>query len=421
MKNMTVNRSSTAQWSLRRGLGIAFWIVLVAGAATVWFCRVQARNLILAQGVMLNDAPTDDAIDEVINAAQDQQTVLRSLWDTGKIVHREAAIRRLAHLIPAGQAVPAEFESWVVGAAFDPDMDVQEVALGILREHKYSGLAAICVAQLRDCDPEVRLLALNSLKLAGADVGVPSVIPLLEDSDPRVVATALKLLENWTGGTFGVKLVDTAPTENKETGLMEFSDKGRAKAAGGAARAKMWWEEHQRDFPAVHLEAPPSLLTAAKPVPAGDFSISTLDGRRVSLSDLRGKVVLVNFWTTWCTACIGEMPVLVQLQKRHHEQLAILGVSLDGLPVDDDDDGPAGGRLSLNEIHNNVARTAKTRQINYTVLLDEKDKAGARFNGGELPTTVIVDAEGNVRRRFIGPRSLSVFETMIAEASRPLR
>jgi hypothetical protein len=53
-------------------------------------------------------------------------------------------------------------------------------------------------------------------------------------------------------------------------------------------------------------------------------------------------------------------------------------------------------------------------------LLDEKDSAGARFNGGELPTTVIVDAEGNVRRRFIGARSLSVLEAMIVEASRPL-
>ena len=54
-------------------------------------------------------------------------------------------------------------------------------------------------------------------------------------------------------------------------------------------------------------------------------------------------------------------------------------------------------------------------------LLDEKNSAGSRFNGGELPTTVIVDAEGNVRRRFIGARSLSVFEAMISEASRPSR
>ena len=203
--------------------------------ATVWFCRVQARNLILAKGVMLNDAPTDDADDEVIDAAQDRQTVLQSLWNTGKIVHREAAIRRLARLISVGQAVPAQFESWVVGAAFDPDLDVREVALGFCANTEYSGLAAICVAQLRDYDPEVRLLALSGLKQASADVGVPSVISLMEDPDPRVIATGLILLENWTGETFGVKLVDTVPNENKETGLMEFSDKSKAKAGKPSA------------------------------------------------------------------------------------------------------------------------------------------------------------------------------------------
>ena len=53
--------------------------------------------------------------------------------------------------------------------------------------------------------------------------------------------------------------------------------------------------------------------------PAPPAVLVTLDGRRVRLSDFRGKVVLINFWTTWCTACIGEMPELIELQKRHHE------------------------------------------------------------------------------------------------------
>jgi len=85
----------------------------------------------------------------------------------------------------------------------------------------------------------------------------------------------------------------------------------------------------------------------------------------------------------------------------------------------DDNDSHAEEQPSLKEIRQKVARTAKAREINYTILLDEKNDAGGRFNGGELPTTVIVDAEGNVRRRFIGPRSLPVFEAMIAEAGQP--
>ena len=58
----------------------------------------------------------------------------------------------------------------------------------------------------------------------------------------------------------------------------------------------------------------------------------------------------------------------------------------------------------------------KARGINYPILLDERNEVGGRYNGGELPTTVIVDTQGNVRRRFIGARSLPVFEAMITEA-----
>jgi hypothetical protein len=62
----------------------------------------------------------------------------------------------------------------------------------------------------------------------------------------------------------------------------------------------------------------------------------------------------------------------------------------------------------------------RQRGINYTVLLDEKGVVGARFNGGELPTTVIIDAEGYVRRRFIGARNMTTFNAFIAAASQPL-
>jgi hypothetical protein len=62
---------------------------------------------------------------------------------------------------------------------------------------------------------------------------------------------------------------------------------------------------------------------------------------------------------------------------------------------------------ALKKVRNKVARTVKARGINYTILLDEKNEVGGRFNGGELPTTVIVDANGNVRRRFVGARSLA--------------
>jgi thiol-disulfide isomerase/thioredoxin len=419
MNKTTRDQLKTSTSPSRRVIRVVFWILLVAGAVAVWLYRDTLRNFIFTKGVMLNDAPTEEAIEQVLDTATNRQAAIVALWSTKNIVPREAAIRQLAQSIPSGKPIPVQFDSWVLAAALDADMNVRETALGILREHKHPSLGAICVAQLQDSDPEVRRLGLDNLRQVSADVGVPSVIPLLQDPDPQIVATGLKLLENWTGQTFGVKLFETIPKENKETGRMEYGEEGMAKAKVGAKRANSWWAQHMAEFPPAHLQVPASVKAALETIPAGDFSLSTLDGGRVRLSDYRGKVVLINFWTTWCTACIGEMPELIELQKRHHEQLVILGVSLDSVP-DEDDDSHAAEKLSLNEIRKKVARTVNTRRINYTVLLDEKNTAGSRFNGGELPTTVIVDAEGKVRRRFIGARSLSVFEAMIAEASRPI-
>src|SRR4029434_2512844 len=71
--------------------------------------------------------------------------------------------------------------------------------------------------------------------------------------------------------------------------------------------------------------APPASL------PAKDFALKDLAGKPVRFSEFKGKVVLLNFWTTWCTACWTEIPDLIELQRRRPE-LVILGISLDGQP-----------------------------------------------------------------------------------------
>ncbi len=206
---------------------------------------------------------------------------------------------------------------------------------------------------------------------------------------------------------------DVLPVDNATNGLAEFRPESVAGARAGMERAKAWLARHRAEFPPGQAAVPREALAALRPVPAGDFTLPSLDGHSVRLSDFRGKVVVLNFWTTWCTACIGEMPELVELQKRNGDHLAILGTSLDFTPDDDQSEKfPSPG-----EIRAKVARTVRQRGINYTVLLDEKNTVGARFNGGELPTTVIIDASGIVRRRFIGARSMSVFTAFIAAAS----
>ncbi len=126
--------------------------------------------------------------------------------------------------------------------------------------------------------------------------------------------------------------------------------------------------------------------------------------------------MVLNFWTTWCTACIGETPELIKLQKLHPNDVVVLGTSLDFTPDDDAPDQSA----TPDSTKAKVARVARQRGMNYTVLLDETGLAGGLYNGGELPTTIIIDANGFIRRRFVGTRDIAVFEALIAAAARPL-
>ena len=145
------------------------------------------------------------------------------------------------------------------------------------------------------------------------------------------------------------------------------------------------------------------------------------------MNQFRGKVVLLNFWATWCTACLAEIPDLIALQNKLGDQVAIVGVALDGVPdehghVPGEEESATTDRRehSMESARAKVVRAVKARGINYTVLWDPKSSIGAQFNGGELPTTVLIDPRGCVRRRFIGERNLTVFQAMVNEASRPI-
>ena len=416
-----------------RPLRLVLALALVSG---VWLLRQPLRDKIRESVTLANDSPPADVVKEMIAQAENPGVALLAAWASGKIVHREVALSSIRQLVPGNEPLPHNFEPLVLAGALDPDVNVREIALGILRDRKDPALAALAALQLKDPDEQVRLLGLDHLRSAPGSVGVPIVAPMLNDPDIAVLGMSLKLLENWSGQKFGAKLADSVQVENMTTGLQEFQQQGVAKTREAAEKAKAWWAEHQTEFPPVKLEVPAQAYAAKWPVPAADFQLSSLDGQIVRLSELRGKVVLLNFWTTWCPSCVGEMPVLVALKAKYGEKLAILGVSLDFVPdehghigghpsveeqskgVGEDDDKEA-GRTSRKRVRGKVLRTAMARHVNYPILLDEKNEIGGRYNGGELPTTVIVDAQGNVRRRFIGARNMAVFEAMLDEASRP--
>jgi len=396
-------------------------IPLLAVALLACFFRSSLREKLTERAVLGNDSPTPELVADMIHNAADPRSALLRAWNSKKIIQREVAVDEIRRLFARNQPLPWELRSALLAAALDPDGDVRETALGVLQDRNDPALAALVAAQLRDADPELRLLGLHCLKSVPSSMGIPLAAELLDDPDARVAGTSAKLLENSSGGNFGIKLADTVPAENQATGLLEFSAENLAKTKAATGKARAWWQQHQGEYPPPHLEIPAEASAAQIPLPAIDFKLHSLDGKTVRLSDYRGKVVLLNFFTTWCTACRSEIPELIALQKQHWDQLVVIGVSLDSVP---DEDGATGGdsagiKPDTSKIRDKVMRAVSVDGINYPVLLDEHFEVGGSYNGGELPTTVIVDAQGNIRRRFVGARSLPVFEAMIAEALQP--
>jgi thiol-disulfide isomerase/thioredoxin len=427
-----------------RPVRVSFLVAAVLVVLGAGLLSEPIRQWIATRAILANDTPRLETLEEFIANAQDPARTIRVLWDTGKIPHRQVAIRRLVIAENVPSPLPAALESMLVAGALDPDMNVRETALSGLRNHGHPARLALAAAQLADVDPELRLLGLRHFKAADPQPGLPLVIPLLDDPDPRVVGTALKWIERWTGESFDVSLADTVKVHNPRTGEREFQPEQLARIRKGIDQARTWWSEAESDYARVPLQVPAHSWASRPAIPAADFRLPALDGRMVRLSDYRGKVVFLNFWATGCTACLSELPALIALHERHSDWLTILGISLDGVP---DSHGQVGGhdagdeghahdhaghdhghahgrenrRPSLDAIRAKVARSVERHGLPYPILLDPTYLVGGRFNGGELPTNVIIDADGHVQRRFVGARDLAVFDAMVTDAAGPGR
>jgi thiol-disulfide isomerase/thioredoxin len=289
----------------------------------------------------------------------------------------------------------------LLAAARDGDAGLRELALPVLAARKDSALPALIAFQLRDADPDLRLLGLNQLGGVSSNAALPLIAAALDDTNVIVAASAIAALQKISGKDFGVHVAKVLGEKAPPEAIREFEAQRK--------EARDWISQHQTVAAARtnSIELPPFPEAA---VVAG-FKLRDINGNAVRLSDFRGKIVLLNFWTTWCTACQGEFAALNELQKKHPNDLVVVGISLDSNSDAGAEDG-AGAKGTT--VEQRVARTIKARGIQYRILLDPESSVGARFNGGELPTNVLIDKQGRFARRFIGPRSAEVFEGMLA-------
>ena len=137
---------------------------------------------------------------------------------------------------------------------------------------------------------------------------------------------------------------------------------------------------------------------AAVGAPAPDFTLETLDGEAVRLSDFRGRPVVLNFWATWCPPCIEEAPALEALHQRYRDRLVILGVDhLEAAPA--------------------VTAFRDRFHLTYPLLLDRNGAVGERYSVRMLPETWVIDAAGTARIHKVGAVTFEDVQALYREVA----
>lgn len=136
----------------------------------------------------------------------------------------------------------------------------------------------------------------------------------------------------------------------------------------------------------------PGLKTGGE---APDFSLQTLDGEMVELSDFEGKKVILNFWATWCKPCREEMPDLQSIYAERDEDVVILAVNMDA--------------------HNDVKGFIDSYSVAFPVLLDKEDEVSDMYQVISLPTTYFINEDGIIVQKHIGQITYEQLEEELAK------
>jgi peroxiredoxin len=147
-------------------------------------------------------------------------------------------------------------------------------------------------------------------------------------------------------------------------------------------------------FPALGAR---EIIWGAEPVQAPTFTLPNLQGHLVSLGDYQGRVILLNFWATWCRDCVREMPEFEKLYQAHKEKgLSVLAIALDK-------EGRPAVEAFLQDEH---------LELTYPILLDQEEQVARRYRLSWVPVTVVIGRDGQVIETILGARPWGSEEVM---------
>ena len=135
--------------------------------------------------------------------------------------------------------------------------------------------------------------------------------------------------------------------------------------------------------------------------PAPDFSLPSLNGKTYKLSDLKGKVVLLDFWATWCPPCREELPIIEKLHQEFKDKnLVVLGIS--------------------NEDRQTIENFLKNNRLTFPILIDEREKVGKSYKVVAIPRVLLIDKTGKIRKDILGynPKNEEILRELIERLSK---
>jgi thiol-disulfide isomerase/thioredoxin len=153
---------------------------------------------------------------------------------------------------------------------------------------------------------------------------------------------------------------------------------------------------------AAATPAEPKMLPAS----ALDAPLETLEGKPFKISELKGKVLVLDLWATWCGPCRSSIPELVAMQKEYGPQ----GFEVVGLDIDPDSDTPE-----------DVKRFAKEFEINYKLAFADRELAVSLMRGGNIPQSIIVNRDGQIVEHLVGFHPVNTPRRMRAAIEQALK
>jgi len=149
--------------------------------------------------------------------------------------------------------------------------------------------------------------------------------------------------------------------------------------------------------------APTLVVSEALDAPLPDLTLTTLDGAPLRLRDLRGQVVFLNFWATWCAPCRAEMPALQALQDAESERVRVVAVT-----------DPTDGQTEAD-----IRAFVDELGVTFAVALSSDPALYRQFGVAQIPTTYVVDPAGTIRYRHLGALTPDALHAYLDELAAP--